>query len=250
AAGRLAKAVLNYASGLVKEGTTTAEIDAQVHGEIVRHGAYPSPLQYQGFPKSICTSINNVMAHGIPDNRPLRNGDIINVDVTVYRAGFHGDCSATFAVGAGVDAAGLRLIAATREALDAAIAVCRPGAPMTVIADAIAAVAARYQYSVAPDLCGHGIGREFHAPPIVHHRGSTSMSTSTTTPATGFSESPTPGTHMVPGMAFTIEPVLCQGSSQFVLHPDGWTAVTRDGGRAAQFEETLLMTEDGIEIMT
>ncbi|ORZ31899.1 methionine aminopeptidase, type I [Catenaria anguillulae PL171] len=233
AAGRLAKAILNYAGSLVREGVTTLEINDKVHSEIVRRGAYPSPWKYQQFPKSICTSVNNVMCHGIPDSRPLKSGDIINIDITIYRSGFHGDCSATYTVGS-VDAPGLALISATREALDAALARLEPGAPFSVIADAVMGVAHRHGFNVSPDMCGHGIGREFHSAPIVHHtrtRRAKEM-------------------RMVPGMAFTVEPILCQGSTEFVLHPDGWTAVTVDGGRSAQFEETVLVTEHGVEIVT
>ncbi|KNE58461.1 methionine aminopeptidase, type I [Allomyces macrogynus ATCC 38327] len=226
--------MLCLAASLVHEGATTAAIDAAVHAAVVNAGAYPSPLLYQGsFPKSICTSVNNVMAHGIPDEHPLQAGDILNIDVTVYLNGFHGDCSAMFAVGQ-IDQASTDLIAATRSALDAAIAACEPGAPFSVIADAIGRVAAEARFAVSPDMCGHGIGRDFHCAPIVHH---------VPTPAAG-------DLTMEPGMAFTIEPILCQGSPAFVMWPDAWTVVTKDGGRSAQYEETLLVTEDGIEIVT
>ncbi|KAI9190290.1 hypothetical protein H9P43_001723 [Blastocladiella emersonii ATCC 22665] len=248
ASGRLAKAILNYAGTLVREGVTTLEINDKVHSEIVRRGAYPSPLNYQGFPKSICTSINNVMAHGIPDSRPLKSGDITNIDITVFRSGFHGDCSATFAVG-DVDELGRTLMASTREALDAAIAACYPGAPLGVIADAVGLVAARAGLQVSPDMCGHGIGRSFHSAPIIHHVRPPPRPFNSRRAKSGSRGAP--ATHMLPGMAFTIEPILCHGSPDFILWPsDNWTAVTRDGSRSAQYEETLLVTEDGVEIVT
>ncbi|KAJ3375789.1 Methionine aminopeptidase 1D, mitochondrial [Allomyces arbusculus] len=226
--------MLRLAGSLVYEGATTATIDAAVHDAVVNAGAYPSPLLYQGsFPKSICTSINNVMAHGIPDERPLIAGDILNIDVTVYLNGFHGDCSAMFTVGQ-IDQAAMDLIAATRSALDAAIAACEPGAPFSVIAHAIGRVASEARFAVSPDMCGHGIGRDFHCAPIVHHVPTHAARDLT----------------MEPGMAFTIEPILCHGSPAFVMWPDAWTVVTKDGGRSAQFEETLLVTEDGIEVVT
>ncbi|KAL7747679.1 hypothetical protein RI367_006968 [Sorochytrium milnesiophthora] len=228
-AGMLAKRVVHFGGALAKAGTTTDDIDRQLHDMIVAHGAYPSSLNYKGFPKSVCTSINNVLAHGIPDE--LQSGDIINIDVTVYLSGFHGDCSMTFAVG-DVDQQGLALVEHTREALQRGLAVCGDGVRFSEIGRAIQDYASEHNLSVVPNFCGHGIGRLFHMPPDIFHIPTDSKAT------------------MAQGMVFTVEPILCQGSPRHALWPDGWTAVTRDGGRSAQFEETIAITADGHQVLT
>ncbi|KAJ3167216.1 Methionine aminopeptidase 1D, chloroplastic/mitochondrial [Geranomyces variabilis] len=223
----LARRMLDYAAGLVGIGVRTDEIDRLVHERIVAAGAYPSPLGYMGYPKSICTSINNVICHG----RPLQDGDIVNIDITVYLNGFHGDNSATFLVG-NVDEKGQRLVSVTRDALDAAIAVCAPLVAFNEIGRVVSEHASKAGLSSCPDFSGHGIGRQFHEPPMIYHFRNTA-----------------PGI-MLPGMVFTIEPMLCQGAAGHVRWPDNWTAVTKDGGRSAQFEHTILITPEGSEILT
>ncbi|KAJ2783925.1 hypothetical protein H4R18_001408 [Coemansia javaensis] len=231
AAARIARDALALGGRMVRPGVTTAAIDAAVHRFIVAQGAYPSCLNYMGFPRAICTSVNNVIAHGIPDARALADGDIVNIDVTVYKDGFHGDTSATFAAG-GVDRRGLELVEATREALRAAIRACGPGVPFAAIGRAVEALVAPLGYSVSEELTGHGIGRDFHQNPLVYHHANDH-----------------PGA-MEPGMAFTIEPIVCQGAAAGVQWPDGWTVSTADGGRAAQFEHTLVITQGGAEVLT
>ncbi|KAJ1568387.1 Methionine aminopeptidase 1D, chloroplastic/mitochondrial, partial [Nowakowskiella sp. JEL0078] len=242
-AGRLAAEILQYAGSLAVPGVTTLEIDAKVHAEITRRNAYPSPLNYFGFPKSICTSINNVLCHGIPDTRKLVDGDIINIDITVYLSGptvallsesnyrYHGDTSATFLIG-NVDEKGRELVAITKESMDAAISICGPGVPLTEIGKVISAISKKHGFSVSNSFCGHGIGKYFHEPPLIFHH-----------------ENNEDG-KMEVGMSFTIEPVLCQGSQSFIKWPDNWTVVTTDGGRSAQFEHTVLIVENGVEILT
>jgi methionyl aminopeptidase len=231
AAAALARDVRELAGSLVKPGVTTLALDAAVHEAVVRAGAYPSPLHYAGFPRSCCTSVNNVIVHGIPDDRPLEDGDIVNVDVTVYRDGFHGDTSATFLVGA-VDTPGRELVQVTHTLLDAGIAACAPGRPFTAIARAIAA-ALPAQYSISSQFTGHGIGRAFHRAPWIIH-----------TP------NEEPGV-MRPGDCFTIEPCVVQGTDPRAwIFPDGWTASTENCARSAQAEHMVLITEDGAEVLT
>ncbi|KAH9045239.1 methionyl aminopeptidase [Lactarius pseudohatsudake] len=231
-AARLARNVLEYAGTLVKVGSTTDALDAAIHEYIVAHSAYPSPLGYSGFPKACCTSVNNVIAHGIPDDRCLEDGDIVNIDITVYLDGYHGDTSRTFLVG-NVDEAGKELVATTSDALDAGIAICGPGQPFKSIGQAIHDLADRRGYSVSSQFTGHGIGEVFHRSPwILHHRNEE------------------PGT-MMPGHCFTIEPCLIQGSNpRGWIFPDGWTASTENCARGAQKEHMILITEDGAEVIT
>ncbi|KAJ2725335.1 hypothetical protein GGI07_001343 [Coemansia sp. Benny D115] len=230
-ASHLARDALALGGSLVKAGVTTEEIDLAVHRFIVERGGYPSCLNYMGFPKSICTSVNNIIAHGIPDQRRLVAGDMINLDVTVYLDGFHGDTSAMFCV-EHVDEPGQLLIDVTREALDLAIQLCGPGVPFKAIGDAIEDLAGQHGFSVSADLTGHGVGKEFHQNPLIfHHRNDE------------------PG-EMAPGMAFTIEPILCQGSADSLMWPDGWTISTTDGGRSAQYEHTVVVTQDGVDVLT
>ncbi|KAI8804310.1 peptidase M24, structural domain-containing protein, partial [Cladochytrium replicatum] len=232
-AGKLAAKMLRFAESLVQVGVTTADIDAAVHAAILSENAYPSPLNYCGYPKSICTSVNNVVCHGVPDSRPLKDGDLINIDITVYLNGFHGDTSATFLVGA-VDSVGVDLVNTTKEAMEAAIAISGPGVPIREIGRIVSQLAKKRGFSVSPDFCGHGIGRFFHEPPLIIHSERHNNDDTT----------------MEEFMTFTIEPALCQGRSSYVKWPDQWTAVTADGGRSAQFEHTIMIVPDGVEILT
>ena len=229
---QIARKVLNFAGTLVRPGITTEEIDAAVHQKIIEEGAYPSTLGYQGYPKACCTSINNVLCHGIPDDQTLFDGDIINIDVTTYFEGYHGDCSETFLVGSSVTEPMKRLVNVAREARDQAIAICRPGQPLSLIGDTIAKIARRNGYSCPANLTGHGVGPIFHAHPFILHV-----------------ENSFPGV-MEPGMTFTIEPVLCEGSDSFYTAEDDWTIFSTDGKWNAQFEHTILITETGHEILT
>ena len=231
AACKLAAEILNMAGEMVKPGVTTEEIDRAVHKAAVDAGAYPSPLNYGGFPKSVCTSVNECICHGIPDARPLKEGDIVNVDVTVYLNGYHGDTSRMFQVGKVSDAAS-SLCKATTEALMAGIAVCKPGVRFAEIGKAIQQVADSYGYTSSKSFVGHGVGTVFHAyPHILHYKNNE------------------PGA-MKAGMTFTIEPMLCEKSAKEVFWKDGWTAVTKDAGLSAQQEHTILITDDGSEILT
>lgn len=230
-AGRVARETLDAAIRAVAVGATTDSIDAVAHEEAVARGAYPSPLNYNGFPKSCCTSVNEVICHGIPDSYVLRDGDIVNVDVTCFVGGYHGDCSETVLVG-DVDEAGRRLVRATHDAWRAAIATCRPGAPYSGIGAAVDDFVEPLGYTSCRTFIGHGIGATFHcAPNVLHYRNDE------------------PGT-MEAGHCFTIEPMICEGAQEPVTWRDGWTATTRDGGRSAQFEHTLLVTIDGVEELT
>ena len=232
-AGRVAGEVRDLGGALVAPGVTTHEIDEAVHAASIARDCYPSPLRYRAFPRSCCISVNEVVCHGIPDDRPLADGDIVNVDVTCYtRAGYHGDCSATFAVGA-VDARSRELLAAARGALEAGIAVCGPGVAYAAIGAAIDDYLAPTRFATLPGMCGHGIGRKFHQAPVVRHVRSADR------------------TVMLPGHVFTIEPPLLENKQrQVVTWPDQWTICSADGGRSAQFEHMVLITEDGAEVLT
>ncbi|PPS00855.1 hypothetical protein GOBAR_AA19808 [Gossypium barbadense] len=231
ASGRLAAQVLNYAGTLVKPGITTDEIDEAVHQMIIDNGAYPSPLGYGGFPKSVCTSVNECICHGIPDSRPLEDGDIINIDVTVYLNGYHGDTSATFFCG-DVSEKARNLVKVTKESLDKAISICAPGVEFKKIGKTIHDHADKFGYGVVRQFVGHGVGRVFHADPVVLHFRNND------------------GGRMVLNQTFTIEPMLTIGSINPVMWDDDWTVVTEDGSLSAQFEHTILITEDGAEILT
>lgn len=231
---RIAASSLTLAMKLSVPGTTTEEIDLEVSRYIVSRGAFPSGIGFMGFPKSICQSVNEIIAHGIPNERPLQDGDIVNFDVTAYKNGFYGDNSDMAPVG-NVNHGGLRLVNATREALLSAIHVCRPGQRFSVIADAVVNVANREGYGVVDYFCGHFIGREMHIAPNVHHtRGCETMDKLI----------------MEPGMVFTIEPILVEGQADPEVWKDGWTYVTKDKGRTAQAEHMVLITQDGHEILT
>lgn len=228
---RLARKVLNTLGKQIKVGITTDEIDKIAHDIIIENNAYPSPLFYRGFPKSVCTSVNNVACHGIPDDQPLEDGDIITVDVTVYYNGYHGDCAETYAVGS-VDEGGKSLMMAAKQCRDVAISACSPEKPFSVIGKTVSSVAESLGFKVMPAFCGHGIGRHFHSLPDIYHFDNNFRGT------------------MEEGMTFTIEPVISESSVEAVLLEDGWTAVTLDNSRAAQFEHTILITENGVEILT
>ncbi len=231
AACKLAADILNMAGSMVKPGVTTEEIDQAVHKAAIDAGAYPSPLNYGGFPKSVCTSVNECICHGIPDARPLEKGDIVNIDVTVLLNGYHGDTSRMFHVGEVSDTAAT-LCKATTEALMAGIDVCKPGVRFAEIGRAIQEVADSYGYKSSKSFVGHGVGTVFHAyPHILHYKNNE------------------PGS-MKAGMTFTIEPMLCEKSAKEVFWKDGWTAVTRDGGLSAQQEHTILINDTGYEILT
>ncbi len=233
AAGRIAARALEYAGSLVKPGVTTDEIDRLTHAFIVEEGAYPSPLGYMGYPKSICTSINEVICHGIPDARPLEEGDIVNIDVTVYKDGVHGDTCAMFGAGQ-IDTESELLIERTKEALRRGIKAVKPGRPFNVIGRVISAYAKRFNYGVVRDYTGHGVGEAFHSGLIVVH----------------YDAAPDYSQPMEEGMVFTIEPMLTLGTVEWEQWDDGWTVVTRDRGRTAQFEHTIVVTEDGADILT
>jgi len=224
--------VLAVGGAAVRPGITTDELDAIVHAACIERGGYPSPLGYQGFPKSLCTSINEVICHGIPDSTVLRDGDLVNLDVTIYLDGFHGDTNATFLVGE-VDEQSRRLVDVTRECLEEGIAAVRPGAQVRDIGRAIQPYAESRGYGVVRSFVGHGIGRSFHSDPQVYHY-----------------DNPAARTVLVPGMTFTIEPMITIGDHRHELWDDGWTAVTRDHSRTAQFEHTLLVTDDGADVLT
>jgi len=231
-AGKLAAQTLDFITPYVKAGVTTEELDRLCHQFIVGHGAIPAPLGYRGYPKSICTSINHVVCHGIPGNRKLLEGDIMNIDVTVIVEGWHGDTSRMFAIGKiGVRAA--RLIEATHEAMMRGIEVVRPGATLGDIGHAIQSFVEKQGFSVVRDFCGHGLGKIFHAAPNVVHFGK-----------------PGQGLELKEGMFFTIEPMVNAGAYSIKILPDGWTAVTRDKSLSAQFEHSLGVTANGCEIFT
>ncbi|CAE6517024.1 unnamed protein product [Rhizoctonia solani] len=230
---RLSREVLDIAAAAIRPGITTDEIDAIVHEETIKRGAYPSPLNYREFPKSVCTSVNEVICHGIPDQRKLEEGDIVNLDVSLYYKGFHGDLNETYPVGK-ISEESQKLIRTTRQCLDAAIALCKPGTLFRDLGKAIEPIARAQGCSVVRAYTGHGIHHLFHTVPNITHYAKNKM----------------PGM-MKPGMCFTIEPMINLGSSWEVEHwPDNWTAVTIDGKRSAQFEETLLVTETGVEVLT
>lgn len=231
-AGRLAAEALDMLVSHVKPGVTTERLDDLVYEFAVAHKAVPAPLNYRGFPKSICTSINHVVCHGIPGPKPLREGDIVNIDVTLIVEGWHGDTSRMFAVGP-ISRKAERLIEVTYEALQRGVAAVKPGHTTGHIGAAIQAYAEAERCSVVRDFCGHGLGLVFHDRPNVLHYGSAGE-----------------GPELKPGMLFTIEPMINLGKPHVKILSDGWTAVTRDRELSAQFEHTVGVTEDGCEIFT
>eukprot|EP00585_Thalassiosira_rotula_P012955 CAMPEP_0196131636 /NCGR_PEP_ID=MMETSP0910-20130528/1554_1 /TAXON_ID=49265 /ORGANISM="Thalassiosira rotula, Strain GSO102" /LENGTH=422 /DNA_ID=CAMNT_0041391119 /DNA_START=24 /DNA_END=1290 /DNA_ORIENTATION=- len=235
AAGRAAREVLDLAGKLAKAGVTTDEIDAAVHAASVERGAYPSPLNYRNFPKSCCTSVNEVICHGIPDMRPLEDGDIVNIDITVYLDGYHGDCSEMFVVGGrdALDEKGRNLIQTTYDCWVKSMELVKPGVNYNVIGKTIQDHITPKGFSTVRAFCGHGIGQVFHTAPNIYHYTVNQ-----------------PLDEIKAGHVFTIEPMICEGLADPYMWKDDWTATTADGGRSAQFEHTLLVTEDGVEALT
>jgi len=232
-AGAMAAEVLRLAGEMVRPGVATDEIDAYVHQLCIERNAYPSPLNYSGYPKSVCTSVNEVICHGIPDSRQLREGDIVNLDVTCYVGGVHGDTNATFFVGE-VDDESRNLVRVAEEAMWRGIEAVVPGRPLSDIGKAIEAAAKPHRYGVVRAFIGHGIGEQFHTDIQVLHYYDQRASMI-----------------MRPGMTFTIEPMINLGTWQHKMaFDDGWTAVTADGKRSAQFEHTCLVTDDGVDVLT
>jgi methionyl aminopeptidase len=231
-AGRIAAEVLAVTGSAVAAGVTTDELDAVAHDAYLVRGAYPSTLNYHGYPKSICTSVNEVICHGIPDDRPLAAGDIVNVDVTAFVDGVHGDTSAMFLVGE-VDDESRRLVRVTGECRALGIEAVRPGRPLSDIGRAIEDHARAHGFGVVRTFVGHGIGEQFHTAPSVLHYFS-----------------PRADTIMQPGMTFTVEPMISVGDWREKMWDNGWTAVTADGRRSAQYEHMLVVTDDGAEILT
>jgi len=231
--GRIAAGAVAAVAAAIRPGITTDELDAIAHEYVVARDAYPSTLGYRGFPKSSCTSLNEVVCHGIPDDTALVEGDILNIDITAYQNGMHGDLSATFPVGrVSQDAADL--IERTREALNRGIKAVAPGRPINAIGRAIESYAKRFGYGVVREFTGHGVGASFHSGLVIPHYDA----------APGFDDL------MEPGMVFTIEPMLTLGTNQWDEWDDGWTVTTRDKGLTAQFEHTLVVTERGAELLT
>ena len=230
--GRVAAQVLTDTAAAVAPGVTTDELDAVAHESYIRQGAYPSTLGYGSYRKSICTSVNEVICHGIPDDRPLQEGDIVNLDVTAFLDGMHGDTSATIIVGR-TDAPTAALVEVAAQALHVGIGAVTPGRPVRDIGAAIQRFGERHGFGLVADYGGHGIGRVFHAAPHISHV-----------------DDPRATTVMVPGMVFTIEPMLNAGRIDHVLWDDDWTVVSRDGLPSAQFEHTVLVTDDGPEVLT
>ena len=231
-AGRLAARALAEVGAAIVPGVTTDELDRIGHEFLCDHGAYPSTLGYRGFPKSLCTSVNEVICHGIPDDTVLRDGDICNIDITAFIGGVHGDTNATFLVGDVSEEVAL-LVERTHAATMRGISAVKPGRPVNVIGRVIESYARRFGYGVVRDFTGHGIGTSFHSGLVIPHF-----------------DDPAASTLMLPGMTFTIEPMLTLGTHDYRVWPDGWTAVTADGSWTAQFEHTLVVTADGSEILT
>jgi methionyl aminopeptidase len=231
-AGRLAAQALAEVGRHVEPGVTTDELDRVGHEYLVDHGAYPSTLGYRGFPKSLCTSVNEVICHGIPDSRVIEDGDIVNVDITAYLDGVHGDTNATFLAGDVAEETRL-LVERTREALDRAIRAVRPGRRVNVIGRVIESYAARFGYGVVREFTGHGIGTSFHSGLVIPHY-----------------DDPMYDDLIEPGMTFTIEPMLCLGTAAWDMWDDQWTVTTKDKRPSAQFEHTLLVTDAGAEVLT
>ena len=231
-AGRVAAEVLRLSGEFLRPGITTDEVDEYTHNLFIERGAYPSTLNYHGYPKSLCSSANEVICHGIPDSRVIRDGDIMNLDVTGFIGGVHGDTNATFLIGE-VSEENRQLVRVTEECMWLGIEAVRPGRPLSDIGRAIEDHAKAHNYGVVRAFIGHGIGEQFHTDiQVLHYYDSRST------------------TVMRPGMVFTIEPMITLGSWQHRMWDDGWTAVTSDGRWTAQFEHTILVTDDGAEVLT
>jgi methionyl aminopeptidase len=231
-AGRLAAQARELVGSHVEPGITTDELDRIGHEFLCDHGAYPSTLGYRGFPKSLCSSVNEVICHGIPDSRRVEDGDIVNIDITAFLNGVHGDTNATFFAG-DVDEESRLLVERTREALDRGIRAVKPGRRINVIGRVIESFARRHGYGVVRDFTGHGIGTSFHSGLVVPHYDESAHDTM-----------------IEVGMTFTIEPMLNLGTHEWVMWDDDWTVVTKDQRRSAQFEHTLLVTPTGAEVLT
>ncbi|GAA4155759.1 type I methionyl aminopeptidase [Gryllotalpicola daejeonensis] len=231
--GRIAAQAIELVGRHAKPGVTTDELDRIGHEFLVANGAYPSTLGYRGYPKSICSSVNEVICHGIPDDTVLEDGDIVNIDITAFKNGFHGDSNQTFVVGEAKQEV-VDLIERTREALNRGIKAVAPGRQVNVIGRAIEAYAKRFGYGVVRDFTGHGVGRSFHSGLIIPH----------------YDSAPMYDTVMEPGMVFTIEPMLTLGGIAWDMWDDDWTVTTRDKSLTAQFEHTLVVTERGAEVLT
>jgi methionyl aminopeptidase len=231
-AGRIAAQALAEVGRHVVPGVTTDELDRVGHEFLIDHNAYPSTLGYRGYPKSLCTSLNEVICHGIPDDTVVADGDIVNIDITAFIGGVHGDTNATFLAG-NVDEESRLLVERTHEAMMRGIRAVAPGRPLNAIGRVIESYARRFGYGVVRDFTGHGIGTTFHSGLIIPHFDDPDV--------TGIMEE---------GMTFTIEPMLTLGTIRYDIWPDGWTAVTKDRKRTAQFEHTLVVTSDGYEILT
>lgn len=232
-AGRIAARALDAVGEAIRPGITTDEIDRIAHDFVIAHGAYPSTLDYRGYPKSCCTSVNEVVCHGIPDTTVLREGDIVNVDITAYLDGFHGDTNRTFRVGQ-VSAEVELLLERTEAALMRGIKAIAPGREVNVIGRVIETYAKRFGYGVVRDFTGHGVGSSFHTGLIIPH----------------YDSAPQFNDVIVPGMVFTVEPMLTLGTHEWEMWDDGWTVVTKDRSLTAQFEHTVAVRESGVEILT
>jgi methionyl aminopeptidase len=236
-AGRLAARAMAEAAKAIAPGVTTDELDRIGHEYLLDHGAYPSTLGYRGFPKSLCTSVNEVICHGIPDSTVLRDGDVVNIDITAFLTvdgiGVHGDTDATYLVGE-VDEQSRLLVERTHEAMMRGIKAIAPGRQVNVVGRVIEAYAKRFGYGVVRDFTGHGIGTAFHSGLVIPH----------------YDAAPHHSTVIEPGMTFTVEPMLTLGTHEWDMWADGWTVVTKDRKRSAQFEHTVLVTESGAEILT
>jgi methionyl aminopeptidase len=231
-AGRIAAQALAEVGRHIAPGVTTDELDRIGHEFLLDHDAYPSTLGYRGFPKSLCTSVNEVICHGIPDDTVVSDGDIVNIDITAFIGGVHGDTNATFLAG-NVDEESRLLVERTREAMMRGIRAVAPGRPLNAIGRVIESYARRFGYGVVRDFTGHGIGTTFHSGLVVPHF-----------------DDPAVREVMEPGMTFTIEPMLTLGTIEYDIWPDGWTVLTADRKRTAQFEHTIVVTPDGAEILT
>ncbi len=231
-AGRIAAQAIRAAGAAVAPGVTTDALDQIAHEFLLDHGAYPSTLGYRGYPKSSCTSVNEVICHGIPDARPLEDGDLVKIDITAFVDGVHGDSCVTFGCGE-VDEASRLLAERTEEALRRAIAAVRPGRRVNVLGRVIESYAKRFGYGVVADYTGHGVHTTFHSGLVIPHV-----------------DDPRHDALMRPGMTFTIEPMLTLGTQEWYQWDDGWTVLTADGSRCAQFEHTLVVTDAGAEVLT
>ncbi|MGG5172951.1 type I methionyl aminopeptidase [Pseudarthrobacter sp. J1738] len=232
-ASKIAAQAIVAVGEAIKPGVTTDSLDRVGHEFLLDHQAYPSTLGYRGFPKSVCTSVNEVICHGIPDTTVLQDGDIINIDITAFIGGVHGDTNYTFLVG-DVDEESRLLVERTQESLNRAIKAVAPGREINVIGRAIESYAKRFGYGVVRDFTGHGVGEAFHSGLIIPH----------------YDAAPAYNTVMEPGMTFTIEPMLTLGTIQWDMWSDDWTVLTKDRKRTAQFEHTLVVTQDGAEVLT